>query len=263
MGRKVHPIGFRLKSIRDWNTRWYAEGERYSELLHEDFAVRRMINDELPRAGISRIEIERFPNQVQVVVWTSKPGIVIGRKGATVKDLRSKLRDLTGKAVKLDGKSAACIVPTSDELDPSYKPLTIGGWFKSENGNGVLIAQGGESLGYSLYLEEGVLRFAIRQSGQLQQMHGPPIKSDDWNHVAAVLDADGRCWIHLNGRQPRESLKLGLIPGRPADSLSIGADTGSLVGPYDSSPPFAGLLEDVRLYWGVLNEASIKEWAER
>jgi small subunit ribosomal protein S3 len=102
LGRKVHPIGFRLKSIRDWNTRWYAEGDRYRELLHEDFAIRRLIDKELPRAGISKIEIERFPNQIQILLFTSKPGIVIGRKGATVKQLRSKLRDLTGKSVRLD-----------------------------------------------------------------------------------------------------------------------------------------------------------------
>jgi small subunit ribosomal protein S3 len=102
LGRKVHPVGFRLKSIRDWNTRWYAEGAKYQELLHEDFAIRRLIKKELPRAGIAKVEIERFPNQVQIVIWTSKPGIVIGRKGATVKELRGKLRDLTGKSVKLD-----------------------------------------------------------------------------------------------------------------------------------------------------------------
>jgi small subunit ribosomal protein S3 len=102
LGRKVHPIGFRLKSIRDWNTRWYAEGNRYADLLKEDFAIRRLVKSELPQAGISRVEIERFPNQVQVVVWTSKPGIVIGRKGATVKELRNKLKDLTAKAVKLE-----------------------------------------------------------------------------------------------------------------------------------------------------------------
>ena len=102
MGRKVHPIGFRLKAIRDWNTRWFAEGERYRSLLHEDFAIRRLANNELPQAGISRIEIERFPNQVQVVIWTAKPGIVIGRKGNTVKELRAKLRKLTGKSVKLE-----------------------------------------------------------------------------------------------------------------------------------------------------------------
>lgn len=102
MGRKVHPLGFRLKITRDWNARWYAEGDQYRELLQEDFAIRRIIRAELPRAGISRIDIERFPNQLQVIMWTSKPGIVIGRKGATVKDLRAKLREFSGKAVKVD-----------------------------------------------------------------------------------------------------------------------------------------------------------------
>lgn len=102
MGRKVHPIGFRLKIIRDWNARWFAEGKKYSDLLHEDFAIRQLVNQELPQAGISKIEIERFPNQVQVIVWTAKPGVVIGRKGQAVKDLRGHLRQLTDKAVKLE-----------------------------------------------------------------------------------------------------------------------------------------------------------------
>ncbi len=102
MGRKVHSVGFRLKAVRDWNTRWYAEGANYRELLIEDFAIRRLIDAELPKAGIARVEIERFPNQVQVNLWTAKPGIVIGRKGATVKELRGKLRDLTGKTVKVE-----------------------------------------------------------------------------------------------------------------------------------------------------------------
>ncbi len=102
MGRKVHPIGFRLKSFRDWNARWYAEGERYRNLLAEDFMLRDKIRELMPRAGISKIDIERFPNQVQVTIHTAKPGIVIGRKGASVKDLRARLRDLTGKSVRVE-----------------------------------------------------------------------------------------------------------------------------------------------------------------
>jgi small subunit ribosomal protein S3 len=102
LGRKVHPVGFRLKSIRDWNARWYAEGDRYRELLQEDFAIRDKIKQEMPSAGISNVEIERFPNQIQISIHTSKPGIVIGRKGASVKDLRSKLRDMTGKVIKVE-----------------------------------------------------------------------------------------------------------------------------------------------------------------
>lgn len=102
MGRKVHPVGFRLKVIRDWNTRWFAEGKQYEERLHEDFAIRKLIMKELPSAGISLLEIERFPNQVQVTIHTARPGIVIGRKGASVKELRGKLRDLTDKAVRVE-----------------------------------------------------------------------------------------------------------------------------------------------------------------
>ncbi len=102
MGRKVHPYGFRLKVIRDWQARWYAEGQEYADLLHEDLQIRDLIERELVNAGISRVEIERFPNQVQVIIWTARPGIVIGRKGASVKALRRELEELTGKKVHVD-----------------------------------------------------------------------------------------------------------------------------------------------------------------
>jgi small subunit ribosomal protein S3 len=102
LGRKVHPVGFRLGSYRDWDARWYAEGTRYRTLLAEDFLLRDKIKELMPRAGISKIEIERFPNQVQVTIHTAKPGIAIGRKGASVKALRTDLRDLTGKSVRVE-----------------------------------------------------------------------------------------------------------------------------------------------------------------
>lgn len=102
MGRKIHPVGFRLKTIRDWNTRWFAEGRHYVDRLQEDFLIRDTINKELPKAGIALIEIERFPKQVQVTIHTARPGIVIGRKGASVKELRGKLRAITGKAIRVE-----------------------------------------------------------------------------------------------------------------------------------------------------------------
>jgi small subunit ribosomal protein S3 len=107
LGRKVHPVGFRLKSYRDWNARWYAEGDRYRELLQEDFAIRDRIKKEMPSAGIANVEIERFPNQIQISIHTAKPGIVIGRKGASVKELRGKLREMTGKVVKVEVEEIA------------------------------------------------------------------------------------------------------------------------------------------------------------
>lgn len=104
MGRKVHPYGFRLGYIRDWKARWYAEKEEYADLLIEDVKVRELIRKELGHAGISNIEIERFPKarQISVKIWTAKPGIVIGRKGANVNALRRNLESLTKKKVHID-----------------------------------------------------------------------------------------------------------------------------------------------------------------
>lgn len=102
MGRKVHPTGFRLGIIKDHNSRWYATGPLYTEQLGEDRTIRKMIVDELPKAGISGIEIERQPNQVHVIIDTARPGVIIGRKGASVNLLRTKLQDLTQKKVKID-----------------------------------------------------------------------------------------------------------------------------------------------------------------
>jgi len=102
MGRKVHPTGFRLKVVKDWNARWYADGRKYAEQLHEDLKIRDYVRENHSNAGISQIEIERFPNQVVVTLHTARPGIVIGRKGATVKELRSTLEALTQKNVKVE-----------------------------------------------------------------------------------------------------------------------------------------------------------------
>ena len=104
MGRKVHPIGFRLKVNKTWEGLWYAEGENYVNQLHQDFAIRDLIREQSPRAGVSRIEIERFPGKVKITVHTAKPGILIGRKGENVKGLRAQLEALVGKKINLDVK---------------------------------------------------------------------------------------------------------------------------------------------------------------
>lgn len=100
MGRKVNPIGFRLGGIRTWESKWYAE-RNYTEQLHEDLYIRRLINEQLTRAGISKVEIERAANRIEVSVFTSKPGIVIGKQGANVEKLRQMLEGKVGKKVHL------------------------------------------------------------------------------------------------------------------------------------------------------------------
>ncbi len=102
MGRKVHPIGMRLGIIKTWEGRWYAEGQNYIDQLHQDRAIREIVRKSGDRAGVSQIEIERFPGKIRIVVNTAKPGILIGRKGETVKVLRKDLEDLTGKKIDLE-----------------------------------------------------------------------------------------------------------------------------------------------------------------
>ncbi|MGC9522379.1 MAG: 30S ribosomal protein S3 [Anaerolineae bacterium] len=110
MGRKVHPYGFRLKVIRDWKSRWFARGREYADLLNEDREIRSLVYDQMTersrdgQSGISRVEIERFPpNQINIAVWTSRPGVVIGRRGENVKALRRDIEELTGqKRVHID-----------------------------------------------------------------------------------------------------------------------------------------------------------------
>lgn len=104
MGRKVHPIGYRLGINKPWMGRWYAEDETYVDQLHQDIAIRKLIQKEAGSAGISHCEVERFPGKVKVVVLTAKPGILIGRKGESVKKIRQSLEALTAKRIDLEIK---------------------------------------------------------------------------------------------------------------------------------------------------------------
>ncbi len=101
MGRKVHPIGFRLGYIKDWQSKWYAD-RNFADLVQEDRKIREMVQQELAGAGISRVEIERAANRVEVTIHTAKPGVVIGKRGQNVDVLRGKLEKETGKKVKLN-----------------------------------------------------------------------------------------------------------------------------------------------------------------
>jgi len=104
MGRKVHPIGFRLAVSHGWQGRWFAEGAQYRDQLQQDFAIRKLVQEISPKAGVSRVEVERYPGKVKVTVNTAKPGILIGRKGEGVKKVREGLQELVGKKVDLDIK---------------------------------------------------------------------------------------------------------------------------------------------------------------
>ncbi len=101
MGQKVHPYGFRLGVIYDWKSRWFATRD-YADLLQEDLAIRRYIREYMKRAAISRVEIERTSKRVKVDIFTARPGIVIGRRGAEVDRIKRDLSEMTGKDVQVN-----------------------------------------------------------------------------------------------------------------------------------------------------------------
>jgi small subunit ribosomal protein S3 len=98
MGQKVHPTGFRLGYTKTWRSRWYAEKE-YAGLLHEDLALKKDLKKRFAHAGVSRVEIERAANKLKITIHTSRPGIIIGRKGQEVDKLKQEVQKRTGKEV--------------------------------------------------------------------------------------------------------------------------------------------------------------------
>lgn len=106
MGQKVHPTGFRLGIIKNWNSKWFAEKD-YATLLHEDLTIRNYIKNKLFHAGVSKVEIERVANKAskaKINIYTARPGIIIGKKGAEVEHLKNDLQALTKKEIIINIK---------------------------------------------------------------------------------------------------------------------------------------------------------------
>ena len=101
MGQKVHPTGFRLGTTKTWQSNWYAK-KNYADLLHEDIMIRRFIKDRLYHAGVSKVEIERAASRSKINIYTARPGIIIGKRGAEVDKLKNALQDLTQKTVSIN-----------------------------------------------------------------------------------------------------------------------------------------------------------------
>lgn len=186
MGRKVHPIGFRLKINRDWDARWYAEGDKYVELLHEDRKIRDFIRKEGEKAGISKIEIERQSNQVVVNIHTARPGILIGSKGAAVKTLKTGIEKLTG------GKK--CNVKVTEiekpDLDATLVAENIAGQLERRIGHSRAIKRA-----ISQAMRQGAQGVRVNVSGRL-----------------AGADMARREWAS-EGRIPRQTLRANIDYG--------------------------------------------------
>jgi len=185
MGRKVHPIGFRLKITRDWDARWYAEGSKFRDLLQEDFRIRRFVKKLGLRAGVSRIEIERYPNQLLVNIHTAKPGILIGRKGEAVKDLRTGIEVMTDKKVKVEVTEIE-----KPDLDPTLVAENIVDQLERRIGHSRAMKRA-----ISQAMRQGALGIKIEVAGRLA---GGDMARREWSS---------------EGRVPRSSLRSDLDYG--------------------------------------------------
>ena len=102
MGQKINPIGLRLQVNRTWDSRWYADGEEYGNLLHEDLKIRDFIKEECKQAGVARVIIERPHKKCRVTIHSARPGVIIGKKGADIEALRKKVANLTDSELHLN-----------------------------------------------------------------------------------------------------------------------------------------------------------------
>ncbi len=131
MGQKVNPHGLRIGIIKEWDSKWFADKKNFSDLLIEDFNIREYVKEKLYISGISRVEIERAANRVKVTVFTSKPGMVIGKGGQGVEELRKDIEKMTEKNViinveeikipELDAQLVAENIPAQLEKRVSFR----------------------------------------------------------------------------------------------------------------------------------------------
>jgi small subunit ribosomal protein S3 len=104
LGQKVNPIGLRVSVTKDWKSRWFANKQNFGDLLHEDLEIRKVIDERLKDAAVPDVLIERYANRARITIYTARPGIVIGRKGADIEKIREELSKLTGKEIYVDIK---------------------------------------------------------------------------------------------------------------------------------------------------------------
>lgn len=150
----------------------------------------------------------------------------------------------------------------SKTLNPAGKPITVEAWVRSDRPSGVIVAQGGGGQGYALYLKNGRPHFTIRVDSKAHAVVAKEKVIGRWAHLAGVLTADGQLRIYVDGALAASATTPGTLSRNPQESMQIGADEGSPAAEYTSPFPFAGLIDEVRVYHRALNDAEIKQRAE-
>ena len=152
-------------------------------------------------------------------------------------------------------------VEKSKSLNPAGKAVTVEAWVKAERGGGVILARGGGSIGYVLYLQNGRPHFAVRISGKPASVGAKTKVAGKWAHLAGVLTLDKKLQIYVDGKLAGTAKAPGLIAADPQEAMEIGADDGSIVGQYTSSFAFNGLIDEIGVYHRALSAAELSKLA--
>ncbi len=225
--------------------------------LEKDPDELRSVHDEPAYAPV-RKELEAELKRLQQLYGDTNPeGPIPSRSPAAPPSTPRKGPDKLEKALQLekpDGRAR-------QDIDPSGGPFAAGARCTPEAGDGVIVAQGGGSMGFSLYLKGGIPRFAVRNDGTLVEAVGKEkLATGKETHLAGVVGTATSVRLYVDGRLAAEA-KGHFIARKPADALTVGSDGGSLVGDYTSPMLFKGTLSDIRVYLGPLDEATLRAWA--
>ena len=239
MGQKVHPHGFRIGILYDWESKWFAERD-YTTKLHHDFELRRYVLQELPDASISHVELDRNANLVTITIHTAKPGIVIGRGGAKVEDLRNNLEKFSGGRVRVNIQEIR-----TPELDAYLVARSVADQLERRVAFRRAIKQAVQrtmqrgALGVRVTISGrlGGAEMSRRESETQGQVPRHTLRADIDYGIAEAHTTFGRigvkCWIYkgiilreapMEPRRPIEAELPATEPVRPAITLETPAD---------------------------------------
>ena len=188
---------------------------------------------------------------------------IINFGAADAANVRQKqVAQFAKKITAIEGKAIATL-QSNNKNDPTYKPFTIGGWVTTENPNGVIIAHGGESQGYSLYLDKGKPTLVVRHNGVMHKVAADQVVDfKQWKHVTAKIDADATASIMIDGEMVARQEKFSFVGNRPADGISVGMDSGSFVSDYENGNALDGKLKDIRIFWQTPRAKQKANWTK-
>ncbi len=197
-------------------------------------------------------EIYGYARQPQYYKWTTP------LEHQVFSASREAVGKPVGQAANQQGRAPgnSVSIPNSPSLNPAKKPLTVEAWISLDGPNGVIVSHGGPANGYALVLKQRKPAFVVRSGSDLTEIEAPERLEEGWNHVAGVLETEGKVRLYVNGAQAAVG-KAALITAEPKQTLEIGADSAGSVGSYQTPFQFAGTIDEVRIFHRALSADEI------